>query len=88
MVVGAMGEDGAKNVICGVQMEYCEEEELRKGLRRSRVGLRMMETERLSPPFGRDILLSPVTLASDRPESSLGFAAGQLCDCEPVTFPL
>ena len=60
----------------------------RKGLTRSRVGMRMMETERLSPPFGRDILLSPVTLASDRPESSLGFAAGQLCDCEPVTFPL
>ena len=60
----------------------------RKGLRRSRVGMRMMETERLSPPFGRDILLSPVTLASDRPESGLGFAAGQLCDCEPVTFPL
>lgn len=30
MVIGAMGEDGAKNVICGVQPEYCEEEELRE----------------------------------------------------------
>lgn len=38
VVVGATGEDGAKNVICGVRLEYCEEEQLRKGLRRS--GLR------------------------------------------------